>query len=89
MQRKIDEDFDLCLDTRSRDKNCPVSDNNDIESAEVAKILTGNTNERLTREGHRIDFIRSNSDVTAPMEGKFREYRFRNVRGSLAYIIKS
>ncbi|XP_065072194.1 uncharacterized protein LOC135696654 isoform X1 [Rhopilema esculentum] len=83
VQRKIDEDFELCFDTRSRDKNSPVFDNNDIESAEVAKILTANTSERLTREGHRIDFIRANSDIRAPMEGKFREYRFRNVRESL------
>ena len=82
VSRRIDEDFDLCLEKPSG-VHRRASKDEDRESAEVANILGSNSKEIVTQEQNVVQYAGQKFDdgVAASFENKFKDYRLQSVRG--------
>lgn len=82
VQRKIDEDFDLCLNVDSKKRNNFSSiDNDDAEAAEVASILINEDMTKLTHEGERNECFSDDAKVFLTHKDKYHDYRLTTIRG--------
>ena len=88
VSRRIDEDFDLCLEKPSGVQR-RVSKDEDRESAEVADILGSNSKEIVTQEQNVVQYARQESDdgISAIFENKFKDYRLQSIRGMSSFDV--
>ena len=82
VQRKIDKEFELGLNSNTQKKHFTSTDDDDVEAAEIVSILKTDNNERLTHDGIRIQYMEKSN---IPNENRFNDYRLKTVRGKFFF----